>query len=123
MPELGSDPQYLQMYMWDTSNEVNYRLNAIPGADIDPTIIWSLKNMLDVNNLYATHLRQISEIPHQHVANLSLFIRTDIPGLDQGIHNAFTTSQIAAIWINENVPPNVKQKCDIVLRTKMNELI
>ncbi|CAG8809619.1 13016_t:CDS:1, partial [Gigaspora rosea] len=52
LPESGSDPWYLQMYTWDTYNEMEHRLNAIPDVNVNPIIIQYLKNVLDMNNPY-----------------------------------------------------------------------
>ncbi|CAG8762150.1 41187_t:CDS:2, partial [Gigaspora margarita] len=51
LPEPGFDSQYLQIYTWDTNNEIDYWFNVIPNMDIDPMIVQDLKNMLNENNL------------------------------------------------------------------------
>ncbi|CAG8576179.1 5624_t:CDS:2, partial [Gigaspora rosea] len=123
LPESGSDPRYLQMYTWDKNNKMEHRLNAIPDVNINPMIIQYLKNVLDMNNPYVEHLRYISEILNHNITNLSLIIHINIPRLDQRTNNSPTAQQVAAIWINEDVPSNVKQKRDIILHMKMNQLI
>ncbi|CAG8776377.1 3116_t:CDS:2, partial [Gigaspora rosea] len=110
LQESGSDPQYLQMYTWDTNNEMEHQLNAIPDVNVNPMIIQYLKNVLDMNNPYVAHLRYISEILNHNITNLSLIIHTNIPRLDQRTNNSPTAPQVAVIWINEDVPSNVKQK-------------
>nr|CAG8555208.1 4911_t:CDS:2 [Entrophospora candida] len=42
-----------------------------------------------------------------------MVIHAYIPDLDQRTHNAPTASQVAAIWINDDIRQNVVQKCDI----------
>ncbi|CAG8510599.1 10175_t:CDS:2 [Ambispora leptoticha] len=57
------------------------------------------------------------------VTTIYKFIYANIPGLDQRTHNAPTNSQVAAIWVNGNVPSGTIQKRDIILHTRMDHLI
>jgi len=123
LPEPGSQPHYLQMYVWDTQHELHHRANVVPNSNLNSTILQSLKDMLDETNPYVTNFRYISNLPAENIGNLSMVIRADIPGLDQRTHNAPTASQVAAIWINDDIPQNVVQKRDIVLYTQMDQLI
>ncbi|CAG8617405.1 18290_t:CDS:2, partial [Racocetra fulgida] len=53
----------------------------------------------------------------------TVIIRANIPGLDLRTYNASTASQVAAVWIDDEVPSNVIQKRDIVLHINMDQLI
>ncbi|CAJ0643332.1 9279_t:CDS:2 [Entrophospora sp. SA101] len=99
LPEPGSEPHYLQMYVWDTENKLYHRINTLSDSGLDPTII------------------------QKNIKNLSMVIHANIPGLDQRTHNAPTASQVAAIWIDDDVPSDAIQKRDIVLRTQTHQLI
>ncbi|CAJ0911864.1 6477_t:CDS:2, partial [Entrophospora sp. SA101] len=79
--------------------------------------------MLDETNPYVTNFQYISNLPAENIGNQSMVICADIPGLNQRTHNAPTASQVAAIWINDDIPQNVAQKRDIVLYTQMDQLI
>ncbi|XP_074369738.1 uncharacterized protein LOC141711229 [Apium graveolens] len=48
----GSSPKFCQLYIYDTPNEVENRINAMGGAsdNVDPDIIEELLGMLDKNN-------------------------------------------------------------------------
>ncbi|CAG8647303.1 10243_t:CDS:2, partial [Diversispora eburnea] len=50
--ESSFDPQYLQMYTWDTNEEINYRLNITLNTDINSRIIQSSKEILYISNPY-----------------------------------------------------------------------
>jgi hypothetical protein len=52
-----------------------------------------------------------------------MLIHANIPGLDQRTHNAPTASQVAAIWIDGDVPSDVIQKRDIILHTQKCQLV
>ncbi|CAG8729548.1 6963_t:CDS:2, partial [Racocetra fulgida] len=54
---------------------------------------------------------------------LNHLFSTNIPGLDLRTYNTPTASQVAAIWVDDEVLSNVIQKCDIVLHTNMDQLI
>nr|CAG8665212.1 11694_t:CDS:2 [Entrophospora candida] len=92
LPEPGSEPHYLQMYVWDTENELHHQISTLSDSGLDPTIIQSLKVVLDER-------------------------------LDQRTHNVPTASQVAAIWIDDDVPSDAIQKRDIVLHTQTHQLI
>ncbi|CAG8655944.1 6445_t:CDS:1, partial [Acaulospora morrowiae] len=123
LPEAGSNPHYLQMYIYDTQHELHHRTNTIPNSNLNPAIVEDIKAILDEVNPYSINFRYISNFPEEDIKNLSMLIHTNIPGLDQRTHNVPTAPQVAAIWINNNVPPGAIQKRDILLRTRMNQLI
>ncbi|XP_074374596.1 uncharacterized protein LOC141715007 [Apium graveolens] len=52
VPLNGSSPKFFQLYICDTQNEVENRINAIGGAsdNVDPDIVEELLGMLDKNN-------------------------------------------------------------------------
>ncbi|CAJ0765654.1 20582_t:CDS:2, partial [Entrophospora sp. SA101] len=123
LPEPGSQPHYLQIYVWDTQHELHHQANVVPNSNLNSTILQSLKDMLDETNPYVTNFQYISNLPAENIGNQSMVICADIPGLNQRTHNAPTASQVAAIWINDDIPQNVAQKRDIVLYTQMDQLI
>ncbi|CAG8749763.1 4352_t:CDS:2, partial [Acaulospora morrowiae] len=123
LPEARSNPHYLQMYIYDTQHELHHRTNAIPNSNLNPAIVEDIKAILDEVNPYSINFRYISNFPEEDIKNLSMLIHTNIPGLDQRTHNVPTAPQVAAIWINDDVPPGAIQKRDILLRTRINQLI
>lgn len=52
VPSDGSNPKFCQLYIYDTENEVDNRINALGGStdNIDPDIVESLLEMLNKNN-------------------------------------------------------------------------
>src|SRR6266508_3570024 len=58
LPPDGSPPKFIQLYIYDTTNEVSNRLKALNPSDrssepLDPSIIESLIKMLDEHNPFA----------------------------------------------------------------------
>lgn len=52
-PEVNKEPKFLQLYIYDTQNEVTNRLNAFGGeskSNLNPHIVQSLIQILDENN-------------------------------------------------------------------------
>ena len=62
LPPDGSPPKFLQLYIYDTANEVDTRMSALAHADtsehnLDPHITQSLIDMLDQHNPFAKKIR------------------------------------------------------------------
>ena len=47
LPEIGKRPQFAQLYICDTENEINNRMNCLLEGDIDPEIVQDLSVMLE----------------------------------------------------------------------------
>lgn len=57
-PKEGETPKFCQLYIYDTENEIQNRINAVPGSDqLDPEIIEGLLRMLNDNNKLAQGFR------------------------------------------------------------------
>ncbi|XP_074351613.1 uncharacterized protein LOC141690737 [Apium graveolens] len=53
-PKDGQPAKFCQLYMYDTENEIENRMNAVPGSEVlDPDIVEGLLKMLDENNQLA----------------------------------------------------------------------
>jgi len=62
IPPHGRPPKFIQLYVYDTSAEVENRIASLDhedttASDLDPTIVQSLVNMLDEHNLFAKQFR------------------------------------------------------------------
>jgi hypothetical protein len=62
LPPEGIEPKFIQLYVYDTSNEVRNRLQSLPHdnrsqSDLDPGIVESLVHMLDEHNPLAKQFR------------------------------------------------------------------
>jgi len=62
IPPHGRPPKFIQLYVYDTSAEVENRIASLESedtiaSDLDPTIVQSLVNMLDEHNLFAKQFR------------------------------------------------------------------
>jgi len=62
LPPDGQPPKFIQLYVYDTSNEVNNRLRALDpsdasGANLDSSVIEALTHILDQCNPLAAKFR------------------------------------------------------------------
>lgn len=63
LPQDGNPPKFIQLYVYDTSNEVRNRIQSLTyddrrGSDIDPSIVQSLADMLDEHNPLTQQFRK-----------------------------------------------------------------
>ncbi|XP_074373506.1 uncharacterized protein LOC141713835 [Apium graveolens] len=50
-PKEGQSPKFAQLYVYDTDNEIQNRMDTVPGSDgLDPEIVEGILKMLDENN-------------------------------------------------------------------------
>ncbi|CAG8751234.1 12109_t:CDS:2, partial [Racocetra persica] len=76
-------------------------LFSIPNSGLNLEIIQSLKNMLDEINHYVINFYYISMLSTESIKNLAVIIQANIPELDLQTYNTSTTSQVAAIWVDD----------------------
>ncbi|KAM6568313.1 hypothetical protein CsatB_016298 [Cannabis sativa] len=85
-------PSKLQLYFYDTDHELENRLSD--SKIMVPSVVAELIQILQINP-YSSFFRSLGDL--EHLENQKIIIRTDI-GLDQRVYNAPTSSQVAAIW-------------------------
>jgi hypothetical protein len=101
VPENNS-PFYMQLYFYDTDNEVQNRMK-ISSNFAEPTLIVLIEILK--TNPYSKFFRSLSDITNLH--DHQIRIRCD-PGLDQRVFNTPTASQVAAIWVEDDENANVR---------------
>ncbi|KAG7994346.1 hypothetical protein I3843_01G054000 [Carya illinoinensis] len=90
---LNGRPSYFQLYFYDTEHELE---NRISDSDrMNPSIIAELIDILRIN-LYSVFFRSLDDL--SNLENQVIHIRSDV-GLDQRVFNAPTSSQVAAILV------------------------
>ena len=57
LPEIGKRPQFAKLYIYDTENEINNRMNCLLEGDIDPEIVQGLSVMLEEHNILVKTFR------------------------------------------------------------------
>ncbi|XP_074315739.1 uncharacterized protein LOC141651949 [Silene latifolia] len=92
-------PRYIQLYFYDTDHEMMHRLQI--SSDFQRRVIDILMHIMD-SNPYAKFFRSLRTLEVSEATRI--VIRAD-PMHDQRTHNAPTTSQIAAIWVEDDITP------------------
>ncbi|KAG2685284.1 hypothetical protein I3760_10G118000 [Carya illinoinensis] len=89
-------PSYLQLYFYDTEHELENRISD--SNRMDPSIVTQLIDILRINP-YSIFFRSLGDLPD--LENQIIHIRSDT-GHDQRVFNAPTSSQVAAIWVEND---------------------
>ncbi|KAL6586189.1 hypothetical protein OROMI_002833 [Orobanche minor] len=88
----GGPGRQLQLYFFDTENELDNRLSQSGGLDLK--ILEDIVEMMK-SNPYAIFFRSLRELTN--LQDYNIVLRAD-PCLDMRIYNLPTTHQVAAIW-------------------------
>jgi hypothetical protein len=125
LPVDGNAPKFLQLYIYDTSNEVQNRINALcpdemPTDPIDPTIVSSLIQMLDTHNPLAQKFRMARDRLEQH-SDENFVIRIVGPQEgDPAQYNLPSTEQLAMLIVGDFSADSFQR--DIIIETKSGYL-
>jgi hypothetical protein len=106
LPMTDQPPKFLQLYVYDTSLEVNNRIRSLssddaPDSPIQPQIVHELLQMLDTHNPFAKKFRIAKERLTEH-ADEEFIIR--IIGAKEGDHVQYampTTDDLAMLVIGD----------------------
>ncbi|XP_058762514.1 uncharacterized protein LOC131635892 [Vicia villosa] len=120
MPDAGNDPQYAQLYIFDTDNEVNNRMKCFKDNDaLSRDIVRDLKDMLDECNPHAKAFRMARDILRGN-AFLDLKIRLISDRAEDGrVYNTPTVSEVAALIVGDIDPTTPR---DIIVHARDGHL-
>ncbi|KAL0284783.1 UNVERIFIED_CONTAM: hypothetical protein Sangu_2809100 [Sesamum angustifolium] len=116
LPPPGMRPRYLQMFIYDTDNELEHRLQESGG--LDPELIEKIRQILDAHNPFVKIFRQLAQRADIH--DCRLLIREK-----PGTHLQYTlptSSQVAAILVGGEELMEASDR-DIIVQTVGGELI
>ena len=109
-------PLFAQIYIFDTDNEIQNRLNIMPS--LNQVTLAALQNMLHDINPYVQVFQQTGRLLQQNSQNLTItMIITDSRMTDSQCYNVPTTSEIAAIIVGDNNNPSNVSNYDIILHS------
>ncbi|CAG8834095.1 22761_t:CDS:1, partial [Cetraspora pellucida] len=115
LPDIETQPQFAQIYIFDTDNELQNRLNIMPR--LDSTILIELQQMLHDINPYVNVFQQAANLlRHDQSLELKLII-TDNRTKDLRRYNAPNASEVAIIMVG-NAQGAEQLNRDIVLHTR-----
>ncbi|XP_050233165.1 uncharacterized protein LOC126681661 [Mercurialis annua] len=93
-------PRYFQLYFYDSSNELENRMNAVGEADLNRQLMEKLMSIL-ADNPYAQFFRSLNN--YESHKNIEIRIASTVRS-NQQVYNAPTSSEVAAIWVEGNSP-------------------
>lgn len=125
LPPDSDPPKFIQLYVYDTSNEVTNRLHALnaddrPSDPLDPLIVGQLLQMLDDNNPLAQSFRQARD---RFLDNDGDEFIIRIVGAREGDpvqYNLPTTDQLAMLVVGDFTLDTFQR--DIVIQTRSGQL-
>jgi hypothetical protein len=125
LPQDGSPPKFIQLYIYDTANEIKNRIKALhpderPSDPLDPTIIQDLIQMLDTHNPFVRKFRLARDRLADH-GNEQFAIR--IVGAREGDpvqYNLPTTDELAMLVVGDFSLDTFQR--DIIIETHSREL-
>ncbi|XP_058725711.1 uncharacterized protein LOC131597006 [Vicia villosa] len=102
LPEIGDRPQYAQLYIYDTDNEVTNRMKCFrDNTEIDENTVHNLKIMLDEFNIHAKFFRMARDVLDDNAfLDLKLRVICDRPE-DGRVYNRPTVSEVAALIVGD----------------------
>ncbi|XP_012850977.1 PREDICTED: uncharacterized protein LOC105970691 [Erythranthe guttata] len=124
LPDEGSRPKFAQLYTFDTENEVKNRMDAVRSGDssseLDPEIVYTLKDMVDSSNVLAQSYRatrdRLSQTGMEDV-KLRLIKKRSTDGRTYNLPNS---SEIAGLIVGDfDTQKGVR---DIVVETQSQKL-
>ncbi|KAL0404003.1 UNVERIFIED_CONTAM: hypothetical protein Sradi_2041100, partial [Sesamum radiatum] len=116
LPPPGVRPRYLQIFIYDTENELEHRLQESGG--LDPELIEKIRHILDAHNPFVKIFRQLARRTDIH--DCRLLIR-DRPSTHLQ-YTLPTASQVAAILVGGEELTESSDR-DIIVQTVGGELI
>ncbi|KAH1137286.1 hypothetical protein GYH30_027321, partial [Glycine max] len=120
LPMPGKEPKFAQLYIFDTENEVQNRINAIsPHNQIQEHIVSQLSEMLDEYNVHAKTFRMARDrLQDVQVDNIKLKLIANREK-DGRTYNVPTVPEVATLIVGDF---DANSKRDIIIETQHGQL-
>ncbi|KHN42445.1 hypothetical protein glysoja_033913, partial [Glycine soja] len=121
LPMPGKEPKFAQLYIFDTENEVQNRINAIssPHNQIQEHIVSQLSEILDEYNVHAKTFRMARDrLQDVQVNNIKLKLIANREK-DGRTYNVPTVPEVAALIVGDF---DANSKRDIIIETQHGQL-
>nr|XP_016456633.1 PREDICTED: uncharacterized protein LOC107780595 [Nicotiana tabacum] len=103
LPEIGKKPQFAQLYIYDTKNEISNRMSWLLQEDIDPKVVHELSQMLDEHNILVKTLRMVMDRYREHPESVfRLWLLSDRTR-DGHQYNIPTASEVAGLIVGKTI--------------------
>ncbi|KAL5190708.1 Replication protein A DNA-binding subunit B [Glycine soja] len=120
LPMPGKQPKFSQLYIFDTQNEIENRVNTMSQhVGIQPEIVSTLGQMLDEYNVHAKNFRMARDkLADTQVDNVKLRLIATCEK-DDRTYNLPNVSEVAALIVGDFDPDSRR---DIIVETQNGEL-
>lgn len=120
-PKEGETPKFCQLYVYDTDNEIQNRLQAVPGSDeLDPEIVSGLLQMLDANNKLVEGFRMARDRFRDHPPEDFDLLLVSSKSASGRPNQIGPSNEVAALIVGDD--ENTCPFRDIVVETKQRYL-
>lgn len=120
LPESGKKPQFAQLYIYDTKNEIHNRMNSLLHEEVDPKIVQGLSEMLDEHNILAKTFRMARDRYKQHPESVFRLRLLSDRTRDGRQYNIPTASEVAGLIIGDLTDENFQR--DVIVEHRKNGL-
>lgn len=125
LPPDGSPPKFIQLYVYDTSNEVANRIQALDRAEasqanLDPTIVEALMCMLDDHNPFVKQFRVARDRLREHDDNEFVIRIVGPRNGDSAQYSLPTTEHLAMLVVGDFIADTFQR--DIIIQTQSGDL-
>ncbi|XP_070048226.1 uncharacterized protein [Nicotiana tomentosiformis] len=120
LPESGKKPQFAQLYIYDTENEIHNRMNSLLHEEVDPKIVQGLSEMLDEHNILAKTFRMARDRYKQHPESVFRLRLLSDRTRDGRQYNIPTASEVAGLIIGDLTDENFQR--DVIVEHRKNGL-
>ncbi|KAF7808407.1 putative helitron helicase-like domain-containing protein [Senna tora] len=116
LPSSSERPRFMQLYIYDTDNEIKNRVAKNPTMNVE--LIERLRSILDVHNPFVHRFRQLEQEPN--IENSQLIIREQPRNRPQ--YNLPTASEVAAIIVSGEEAGQLNGR-DIIVQSHSGHLM
>ncbi|KAF7839035.1 uncharacterized protein G2W53_007517 [Senna tora] len=116
LPSSSERPRFLQLYFYDTDNEINNRVTENPTLNVE--LVERLRSILDVHNPFVHRFRQLTQEPN--IENCQHIIREQPHNRPQ--YNLPTRYEVAAIIVGGEEVGQLNER-DIIVQSHSGHLM
>jgi len=120
LPEIGKSPQFAQLYIYDTDNEIENRIKSLMHEEVETEIVQGISEMLDEHNVLVKSFRmardRYREQPQAEFRMRILSERTQ----DGRQYNRPTASEVAGLIVGDLTDANFQR--DVIVEHRKNGL-
>ncbi|XP_075088408.1 uncharacterized protein LOC142170407 [Nicotiana tabacum] len=118
LPEIGKKPQFAQLYIYDTENEISNRMSWLLQEDIDPKVVHELSQMLDEHNILVKTFRMARDRYREHPESVFHLQLLSDRTRDGQQYNIPTASEVAGLIVGDLTEENFKRDVIVEHRKK-----